>query len=509
MDIDQQIHVQEADRIERVRQAVIRRGGSVTVGDIVTETGFSPDTAETALRSLITTHEGVMRVSETGEILYAFTPNCISRDYRSWWERSRAAVFKGFKVLCKILIMLVLVVYFIIYMAILIALVCSNKNSRGIRIDFGYMFWIFWGRGGSSSQREKKEPLYTRVYNFIFGPEKVEEDPMALQRDFAQLVRSKEGVITVEDWMIVSGHTLAACESEIARYTAMYDGEARICEDGTLVYVFADLLKSANKHELRQMPRPAWERLEQKLPMTGNSSNVAVILLNIFNLVMSCIFLFGGISILNDPATASAYAADPELMAMAHHSFVWLGIVPFIFSMLVFAGPLIRLPGNIKENHRRRQDNIRKVVLENVENARMGATVNASAAIRAVNAGLRHMELKEANVDEVNGVLAEIANDMSAEPVDMGYRFDDLVTHTEKAMQVRHALKLGDQDLGRVIFSTDSEDEEAERNAQSAELDAFDRELARGRSQQSRYSDQASRSDARARNTHASGSGAI
>ena len=110
---------------------------------------------------------------------------------------------------------------------------------------------------------------------------------------------------------------------------------------------------------------------------------------------------------------------------------------------------------------------------------------------------------------EVNGVLAEIANDMSAEPVDMGYRFDDLVTHTEKAMQVRHALKLGDQDLGRVIFSTDSEDEEAERNAQSAELDAFDRELARGRSQQSRYSDQASRSDARARNNHASGSGAI
>lgn len=491
-DFDQQERLQTSERIERVRQAVIKRGGSVTVGDIVTETGFSPDVAEDSLKSLISTHEGVMKVSEHGEILYAFTPNCISRDYRSWWERSRETIFKLFKGLCKILIMLVLVAYFIIYLTLIIALMCSNRNSRGINIDFGYMIWIFWGRGDSSRAREKKEPLYTRVYNFIFGPEKEKEDPMALQRDFAQLVRSKEGVITAEDWMVVSGHSLSECESEIARYTAIYDGEAQICSDGTLVYVFRDLMKSANRGQQTRMPTPAWDRLESKRPMTGNSSNVAVILLNVFNLIMAFIILAGGMSIINDPAYAYEFAADPNLLASYQSIITWLGTVPLIFSTLVFAGPLVRLPGNIKENRRRRRDNIRKVVLENVENARMGAIVNGSAAMRAVNHGLRRSELSEASVDEVNGVLDDMAAEMSAEPVNGGYRFNDLVTHSERAMQVRHELSLGKQDLGRVIFSTDSNDTEAQKNAEDVELETFDREMSRGHVQQSRYSDEAS-----------------
>ena len=491
-DLEQE-RLTKTERLERVRQAVIKRGGSVTVGDVVSETGFDPMESESALKSLITTHEGIMKVSENGEILYAFTPNCISRDYRSWWERSKETVFKIFKLLCKILIMLVLVVYFIIYVLLILAVLFSGKG-RNVNINFGYIIWAFWGHG-ESTQQEKKEPLYTRVYNFIFGPEKEKEDPMALQRDFVKLVRSKEGVITAEDWMVVSGHLLPECESEIARYTAIYDGEAKICNDGTLVYVFRDLMKSAKKGELTQMPAPAWQRLEHKLPMTGNSSNVAVILLNVFNLIMAFIILAGGMSILEDPAYAYEFAADPAALESLQTLITWLGTVPFIFSTLVFLGPIIRLPGNIKENRRRRRDNIRKVVLENVENARMGATVNGSAALKAVNHGLRRTDLKEANVSEVNSVLEDIALDMTAETVANGYRFDDLVVHTERANQVRHELRLANQDLGRVIFSTDSNDAEAQKNAEDVELETFDREMSRGHVQQSRLSDQASWAD--------------
>ena len=103
-ELEQQDQLSKTERLERVRQAIIKRGGSVTVGDIVSETGFAPNESENALKSLITTHEGVMKVSEHGEILYAFTPNCISRDYRSWWERSRETICKIFKLLCKIMI---------------------------------------------------------------------------------------------------------------------------------------------------------------------------------------------------------------------------------------------------------------------------------------------------------------------------------------------------------------------------------------------------------------------
>lgn len=493
-ELEQQDQLSKTERLERVRQAIIKRGGSVTVGDIVSETGFAPNESENALKSLITTHEGVMKVSEHGEILYAFTPNCISRDYRSWWERSRETIFKIFKLLCKIMIMLVLVAYFIIYLLLILAVLFSGKGRSSSNINLGYVFWIFWGRGDASHE-EKKEPLYTRVYNFIFGPEKEKEDPMALQRDFVKLVRSKDGVITAEDWMVVSGHMLPECESEIARYTALYDGEAKICDDGTLVYVFRDLMKSAKQGERTQMPAPAWKRLESKMPMTGNSSNVAVVLLNIFNLIMACIILIGGMSILNDPQYAYDFAADPELLGSMETIITWLGTIPLIFSSLVFLGPIVRLPGNIKENNRRRRDNIRKVVLENVDNARMGAVVNGSAALKAVNHGLRRSDLKEANVSEVNDVLGDIALDMSAEQVANGYRFDDLMVHSERANQVRHDLNLGKQDLGRVIFSTDSNDTEAEKNAEDVELETFEREMSRGHAQQSRISDQTSWAD--------------
>ncbi len=472
--------VSNVERIERVRQAVIRRGGSVTVGDIVAETGFPPDEAEKTLRDLITTHEGTMKVSENGEIVYAFTSDCIERDYRSWWQRSKAAIYKGFKAFCKVLIMLVLVVYFIIYLIILIALLSQSKgNNRSSGNAFNGMIYIFWGRGSGSydsyGRQVKKEPLYNRIYKFIFGPEEEKTDPMQLQKDFAQLVRSKKGVVTAEDWMIVSGKSMAQSESDMARYTAIYDGDAQICEDGTLVYVFPEMMKSTRENENVQAPAYAWDRLEHRRPLTGNESNVAVILLNLFNLVMAFICMA---ALTPNP---DIYAQTYEQVAMASQTapyLFWLGTFPLIFSILVFAGPLIRLPFNIKENRRRRRDNIRKVVLENVENARTGAIVNGSAALKAANHGLHVNELSEASVEDVNGVLDELATEMNAEPDGNGYRFNELVQHTRVAEDIRNNKRLDKQKLGRVIYSTDSkDDEEVERNAHAVELEDFDRAM--------------------------------
>ena len=59
-------------QLERVRQAVIRRGGSVTVGDIMSETGLGFEESKSFLNALMVTHEGTMRVSESGELDYAF-----------------------------------------------------------------------------------------------------------------------------------------------------------------------------------------------------------------------------------------------------------------------------------------------------------------------------------------------------------------------------------------------------------------------------------------------------
>ena len=493
---DQQSRIKNTERLERVRQAVIKRRGNVTVGDIVTETGFTPDVAEDSLKELIMTHEGTMRVSENGEILYAFTPNCISRDYRSWWDRSKDAFMKGFKIFAKVMIMLIMVVYFIIYLLIFLALLFSGRNnndnsSSNSNFDIGWMIYIFWGRGDydQSERREKVEPLYTRTYKFIFGPEEEKEDPMQLQKDFAQLVRAKDGVITVEDWMVVSGHMMPQCESEIARYTAIYNGEAEICEDGTLVYIFKDLMKSTDNSLRTRSPDPAWKRLQKKKPLTGNKSNIAVILMNSFNLIMSSIFVFAAYWLVTTDPTTLVGAEQQKFMALQllngeSNVLMFLGIIPFIYSLCVFAGPLLRMPSTTKENAKRRRDNIRKVVLENVNNARTGATVVGAAALQNVNHGLRVNNFTDqANVDEINSVLDTVAVDMNAQVADGGYRFEDLKTHTERAFEVREKLRLDQQDLGRVIFSTDSNDREASKNYEEEELASFDRELSRSRNQ--------------------------
>ena len=208
------------EQIEVVRQAVIARGGNVTVGDIVSASGLDSDTAKSCLNELIKTHEGTMQVSSTGELLYSFAPGVVLRDQRTWWERNKKAIMKVIKAIFKAIIFLVLVVYFIMYLVILIAMLSNNRN-RSSNINLGWAFWFFWGRGYDdtsyySNGKARREPVYTRVYNFVFGPEEPELNPLEASQQCAQLIRAKNGVITLEDWMMISGQTKEKCESDLA-----------------------------------------------------------------------------------------------------------------------------------------------------------------------------------------------------------------------------------------------------------------------------------------------------
>ena len=112
--MDQNANLSEETTNERVRQAVIKAGGRVTVADISSSTGLGVFEAERSLKALLATHEGVLKVSEFGELIFAFSPGCIARDHRSWWARSKENVYRGFKFLFKITIMVTLVFYFVV-----------------------------------------------------------------------------------------------------------------------------------------------------------------------------------------------------------------------------------------------------------------------------------------------------------------------------------------------------------------------------------------------------------
>ena len=95
-------------KVEQVRKVVLNRRGNVTIGDIMGDTGLGQEDAKSALDSLIKTHEGSLRVSQNGDLLYAFRPNVALRDEQSWWERHKAAIYGGLVNGFRILFMLVL-----------------------------------------------------------------------------------------------------------------------------------------------------------------------------------------------------------------------------------------------------------------------------------------------------------------------------------------------------------------------------------------------------------------
>lgn len=490
------VHIEDSERLERVRKAVIKRGGNVTVGDIISETGLGADEAKESLRLLIQTHEGTMRVSEKGDILYAFAPGCILRDQRSWWERNKKAVLKVIKALFKIIIMLVLVIYFVIYLIILIALLSQDRNGRSSSDGLmGHAFYFFWGYGSADTGRSHKQPLYTRVYNFVFGPEEEEVDPLQARTQCAQLIRAKNGVITSDDWMMISGQSRAKCDSDLARYTAEFDGTAEITENGTLVYVFEDMMKSTDRRKQATMPAPAWRKLELRRPMTGNpDGNGAVIGLNTFNLIMSFFFMYGGSALVDEYSRAPQYVTEAE-MGQAQSIFAWLGIFPFIFSSLIFLVPLIRLPFNIKENRARRERNLHRAALATVFSGETrGNAVTVSGAEGVIQKQLRHGDFDLPSQSEVVDVMSQISDelggDVASKGVENAFTFDMLDVRNKDAEVTRRKYQLEKNDVGRVIFSTDNrEQEECEDHSHAADLDDFDRAL-QGGSYESSYGEQ-------------------
>lgn len=486
---------------ERVRQAVIRRGCSVTVGDIISETGLGYDEAKHALDQLIATHEGTLRVSEKGDLLYAFSRGFIRRDYRSWWERNKELLAKIAKTIFKVVIFLVLVVYFILYLVILITLLTASRNNErssssgsGNLILYGWYF--FWGGRSDydyvdqrGERRQKKTPIYTRVYNFVLGPEEKKLDPLQAKAQCAQLIRARRGVITLEDWVMVSGQSREKCSSDLARYTAEFEGTAEITPNGSLVYVFENVMKSV-KNRTEPLPAPCWKNFESPRPLSGNinGGDGFVIGLNTFNLIMAGLLTSGMEQIIEE----AAQRPENDMQMLAQNvqrfdiNYVFLGAFPLAFSILIFAVPLIRLPFNIKENRRRRQRNIRKALIGDIYSPRStNHEIVVRNATQSVQDQMLQLGFSRPSTSEVRSVINDLCDEFNGEmteSIDTTFVFKDIQEHESEAKAVRSARNLDKQDLGEVVYSTNAREQERIEERQNArDLENFDRELHKSR----------------------------
>ncbi len=484
-----------------VLQALRRLKGRATVADVSAATGFERAQTEETLRRLLEDRRGHLEVGERGDLVYRFDPGLLSRDRESLWTRIKRGAWSAFKVGFKIWIVATLVIYFVIFVALLLAALFANKDGDGgdwgggsgdrghrgggLRLpmgDFWLWYWIWsprWrgrpyygegygARGRGRDERKDGPPFYKKVFAFVFGPDEPTRTKEERDRDLLRFIRARRGVVSPTDLVQHTGLPLDEANEELARLMAAHDGDVQVSDDGTLLFVFPELMVSAHGSVSEREPAPAWRRMEPARPLTGNSpgTNAIIVAINGFNLAAAAtapLFIFPRLGI-------GGLAAEIGL--------VW---TPVAFSTVFFGVPALRWLGVTRENTRRAVRNVRKAVLGLVSKVTLSGhdaeplpVAEAQAAVETV---VRSKVPAEASavIPTLDRLVAEfdgeVDTDASGAP---RFRFPLFRSQIEAAHRARGQLALEGRTVGDIVYASDDDDVTESRR----DLEAFDHELA-------------------------------
>lgn len=474
-----------------------RLGGRGTAGDVVADSGLPADDVRRGLKELLESHRGHLAVSDAGELVYEFDPSLIERGREPVLARTARKVKHGLQAAFKAWIVVMLVVYFVVFLVLVVAAIFASqkggsrsgwggrgRSRGGFHVNPFFWYWIWsprWRLGrpyyGHRWERtlgkRDRVPFYKKVFAFVFGPDRPRPTQEQLDRAKLRLIRARNGVLTTAELVEHTGSTFDEAEEEMARLLGAYDGEAAVSPDGELVYAFPDLMTTVRTGRSPREPRPAWLRLEPEMELTGNTAgaNAVVAGMNAFTLAAS--------------ATAPWFIF-PRLGLGGTAAWVGLVLVPVVFSLLFFAGPLVRMAGVSLENRRRARRNVRKVLLGHVyERSLEGAAVDVREAHTFVD---RRLTDRPVPLDTVEEILAGMATELDADVTVSGdggvsYRFDEIPTQLAAAETVRRRLRLEERTVDDIVFSTSDTSDEATRR----DLELFDRRLEAGEAELDRY----------------------
>ena len=278
----------------------------LTKADAVTLTGLPSEQAEPALKALVRDYRSHLAVTEEGDLVYEFDPSLERRDKVPLKERLAEAgriAWKGFTFLFKIWIVVTLIVYVVAFVVMMLSLMVaqSSSNNNDRRRGRGFDFpWIwFWLMPDLAPQQSRYQPVrprprggpqkrfYQSVFDFVFGPAQPPVDERDADRSFLAYVREHKGRITASEVVMLTGLSLAQAEEELTRLMAEYDGDVEVSDDGSLLYVFPELLVSAESTQARW--RYVWDKDSSEPKLTGNSggANAAIAGFAGFNLLAS------------------------------------------------------------------------------------------------------------------------------------------------------------------------------------------------------------------------------
>jgi hypothetical protein len=425
-------------------EALRGKKGQITKADAVALSGLPVPDAEQALTSLLKEYRSHLAATESGELVYEFDPTFERRDAVPLGEKLAKvgqALWRGFTFLFKISIVVTLVAYFVVFLAMMLVLVFARRSDdrdEGGGFDLGWpLFWM-WGWGptsqGSYGRRgpppRKGKPLYKKVFEFVFGPPRPREDPLLDEKELLAHIRQNQGRIAAVDLVTLMGWDFPRAEEEATRLLVDYGGEPEVTDDGVVLYVFKDLRKTVQEDRTAPLtPRRAWDRMEARPPLSGNSPETNVI-----------ISLFNGFNLLAPFWIVPAFEA--RLQEPLGHPFL-LYTYPVLFSAMVFAVPLGRWIVEKVRDRARSTRNARRAILRVAIQAQ-GAPLPPS--LLAGDPGTR--KVLEASLVPLGGDV--VTNDDGQ----MLYAFPRIEEELKAVARARKQASGTERDAGAVVFSS-------------------------------------------------------
>jgi hypothetical protein len=371
-----------------------------SAADLSAVTALPLETVRELLPRAADEFHGRLEVTASGEILYSFPRGFTSR-YRGFSVFAARVLEKAgrfFKaagvLLFKVWIMVMLVGYFALFMLIAlsammlsVAASSSGSSNRGGRRDSSgglYLtssifnmiirLWFYSELLGSSrggrraAPARPKKPLHRAIFSFVFG----EGDP---NRDRAEMrkkaliafLRAHRGVISLPDFMALSGLPPEEAEAELLACCAEFGGSPEASDEGTIVYRFDEILRGSDRGEGAELPaKRLW-----KFSSNEKSMNAWFGIINTVNLLFGGYFFYHA---LNTGAILSPehfqqsswlygltwYLSGPFVQDPRPLITVGLGLVPLVFSLLFWLIPVLRAFREKGENERIKMENLRK-----------------------------------------------------------------------------------------------------------------------------------------------------
>ena len=494
--------VKDRAAYQKITDAFKKQRKGSSIADIVSETALPLNIVREIVPLVADEYSARLEVTESGEVLYSF-PRGFKSKYRGFKAGLRRFGEKAFKFIktagkavFKVWIMIMLIGYFALFMLIalgslLISLVASTSSSEdrggeggriggfffaGMLLDLIIRIWFYseltkaidrryYGRG--APPKPPKRPLYKAIFSFIFGDDDPNGDWLSKEKQAViAYLQNNRGVISLPEFMILTGKDSHTAESLICQYCAEFGGLPEATEDGTIVYRFDDLLLRNDTRDLSYRASALFKKLKD-FSSNPKKMNVGFSIINAVNLLFGSYFLYNSLdvgSITTTPALESALQGISYLYGVTYIVatvimsnplpliMIGLGIIPLVFSILFWMIPALRFRSLKKDNENTKLENLRKTGYSRIWTNPLSVKAEDIRAESAESSPQNMDAARDKILKEMGSyAMPDVNIDNAGETV---YVFNEL--DREKAALRKYRGGIGASSLGRTVFDSDA-----------------------------------------------------